>query len=93
MDMRFEIWDIRNKYKLGLHKRLLRESVKYRLELVRVQESRWDKGGSGQVDNNVEKEVKIINYRQDFWYTKEQYETLESSFLVSVGRRMSYIQP
>ena len=37
-----------NKYKSGSHKRLIRESVKYRLELVRVQESRWDKSGSEQ---------------------------------------------
>jgi len=28
MEMRFEIWDIKNKYKSGSHKRLLRESVK-----------------------------------------------------------------
>jgi len=27
--------------------------------------------------SSVEKEVKIINYKQDFWYTKELYETLE----------------
>jgi hypothetical protein len=61
MEMRFEIWDIKDKYKSGSHKRLLRESVKYGLELVRVQESRWDKGDSEQADHIVEKEVKIIN--------------------------------
>jgi hypothetical protein len=61
MDMRFEIWDIKNKYKSGSHKKLLRESVKYTLEFVRMQVSRWDKGGSEQADHIVEKEVKIIN--------------------------------
>jgi hypothetical protein len=61
MDTIFENWDMNNKYKSGSHKRLIRESVKYRLELVTVEESKWDKSGS------EEKQVKIINYRQDFW--------------------------
>jgi hypothetical protein len=51
MDTIFETLDMNNKYKPGSHNRLIRESVKYRLELVRVQESKWDKDGSEQADH------------------------------------------
>jgi len=41
---------------------------------VGVQEVRWDKGGNVRAGNynfSMEKEIKIINWEQDFMYTTE----------------------
>jgi hypothetical protein len=49
-----------------------RELVKYKFDLVGVQEVRWDKGGTVRAgDYNffpMGKETKI-NWEQNFWYT------------------------
>ena len=51
-----------------------RELARYKLDLVDVQEVRWDKGGTvraGDYIFSMEKEMKIISWEQDFLYTKE----------------------
>jgi exonuclease III len=44
MDMRFGTWNVRSLYRSGSLKMVGRELGKYKLDLVGVQEVRWDKG-------------------------------------------------
>jgi hypothetical protein len=46
MDRRFGNRNVKMWYRSGSMKTVIRESVKYKLELMRVQELRWDKGGT-----------------------------------------------
>ena len=43
--MRFGTWNVRNLYRSGSHTAKAREFARYKLDLVGVQEVRWDKGG------------------------------------------------
>jgi hypothetical protein len=47
MDMRFGTWNVRSLYRSGSLKTVARVLGKYKLDLVGVQEVRWDKGGRG----------------------------------------------
>jgi exonuclease III len=51
MDMRFGTWNVRSLYRSGSFKKVARELGKYKLDLVGVQEVRWDKGGTEQADD------------------------------------------
>jgi exonuclease III len=44
MDIRFGTWNVRSLYRAGSLKTVARELVKYKLDLVGVQEVRWEKG-------------------------------------------------
>jgi exonuclease III len=44
MDMRFGTWNVSSLYRSGSLKTVARELGKYKLDLVGVQEVRWDKG-------------------------------------------------
>jgi exonuclease III len=44
--MRFETWDVRSLYRSGSLMTVARELARYKLDLVGVQEVRWDKGGT-----------------------------------------------
>jgi exonuclease III len=46
MDMRFGTWNIRNLYRAGSLMTVLRELSRYRLDLVGVQEVRWEGSGT-----------------------------------------------
>jgi exonuclease III len=46
MILRFGTWNVRNLYRSGSFKTVARELGKYKLDLVGVQEVRWDKGGA-----------------------------------------------
>ena len=51
-----------------------RELARYKLDLVGMQEVRWDKGGTVRAGNiifSIEKEMKIVRCEQDFLYTTE----------------------
>jgi hypothetical protein len=45
-DMRFGTWDVRSLYRSGSLTSVARELARYTLDLVGVQEDRWDKWGS-----------------------------------------------
>ena len=45
-DVRFDTWNVRSLYRLGSCKTVGRELVRYKLDLVVVQEIKWDKGGT-----------------------------------------------
>jgi len=44
--MRFGTWNVRNLYRAGSLTAVAREFAGYKLDLVGVQEVRWDKGGT-----------------------------------------------
>jgi exonuclease III len=44
--MRFRTWNVRSLYRSGSLKTVSGELAKYKLDLVGVQEVRWDKGGT-----------------------------------------------
>jgi hypothetical protein len=51
-----------------------KELARYKLDVVGVQEVRWDKGSTvraGDYSFSTAKEMKIINWEQDFLYTRE----------------------
>jgi hypothetical protein len=43
-DMRFRTWNVRSLYRAGLLRTVAEEISKYKLDLVGVQEVRWDRG-------------------------------------------------
>jgi hypothetical protein len=45
MDMRFGMWNVRNLYRAGSLMTVVKEISKYKLDLVGVQEVRWNRGG------------------------------------------------
>jgi hypothetical protein len=49
--MRFITWSARGLYGSGSLKTVSRELAKYKLDLVGVQEVRWDKGGTEPADD------------------------------------------
>jgi exonuclease III len=49
--MRFGTWDVRSLYRIGSFKTVARELGKYRLDLVGVQEVRWEKGGTERAED------------------------------------------
>jgi hypothetical protein len=51
MDMRFGIWNVRSLYRSGSLKSVARELGKYKLDLMGVQEVRWDKGGTERAED------------------------------------------
>jgi hypothetical protein len=46
MDMRFGLWNLRSLYRVGSRMTVLRKLSKYNLDLVRVQEVRWEGSGT-----------------------------------------------
>jgi exonuclease III len=46
MDMRFGTWNVRSLYRAGSQKTVSRELARYKLDLVGVQEARWEGGGT-----------------------------------------------
>jgi hypothetical protein len=46
MDMRFGMWNVRKLYRAGSLMTVVKEILKYKLDLVGVQEIRWDRGGT-----------------------------------------------
>jgi exonuclease III len=51
MDMRFGTLNVRSLYRSGSLKTVAREVGKYKLDLVCVQEVRWDKGGTERAED------------------------------------------
>jgi len=73
--MTFGTWNVRSVYRAGSITAAARELLRYKLDLVDVQEVRWDKGGTATAGDynffSMEKEIKIINWEEDFLYTTE----------------------
>jgi len=72
--MRFGTWIAGSLYRTGSLTAVARELAKYKLDLVGVQEVRWDKGGTVRAwDYNFfcGTVTKIINWEKRFLYTTE----------------------
>jgi exonuclease III len=62
--MRFGMWNVRSLYRAGSFKTVARELGKYKLDLVGVQEVRWEKGalkGQRIIRFSMESGMKIIS--------------------------------
>jgi hypothetical protein len=51
MDMRFGTWNFRSLYRIGSLTTVARELGKYKLDLVGVQDVRWEKGGTERAED------------------------------------------
>jgi hypothetical protein len=51
--MRFGTWDVRSLYRIGSMKTVARELGKCKLDLVGVQEVRWEKGGTERAEDCI----------------------------------------
>jgi hypothetical protein len=49
MDIRFGTWNVRSMYMTGSLRAVVEEISKYKLDLVQVQEGRWEGGGTEPV--------------------------------------------
>ena len=68
-DTRFGTWNVMSLDRASSLTALVRELARYKLDLVGVQEVRWDKGGmlrAGGYNFFYGKDAKIINWEQDF---------------------------
>jgi hypothetical protein len=69
--MRCGIWNVRSLCRAGSLITAARELARYKLDLVGVQEVRWDKGGTVKTRDysfSLGKEMKIIRWEQGFLY-------------------------
>jgi hypothetical protein len=92
MNMKFETWNVRSLYRAGSLRAVAEETPKYNLNIMGVQEVRWDKGGTEPADE----------YTLFYWKRNGNHE-LSTSFFVKkiitlavkrvrfVSDRMSYI--
>jgi exonuclease III len=63
--MRFGTWNVRSLYRSGSLMTVARELARYTLDVVGVQEVRWDKEGTvraGDYTFSMEKEMKVTNW-------------------------------
>jgi hypothetical protein len=77
--MKFGTWSVRRLYNTGSLTTLARELARYKLDLVGVQQVRWEKGGpvrAGDYIFSMEKETNIINWEQNFLYNMVYYQQL-----------------
>jgi hypothetical protein len=52
-DMRFGTWNVRSLYRVGSPMIVVKDLPKCKLDLVRVQEIRWDRGGTEPAGENT----------------------------------------
>ena len=68
--MRFGKWNVRSLYRSGSLKTVAREFARYKLDVVGIQEVRWDKGftirSGGLKFLSMTKETKIVNWEQEY---------------------------
>jgi hypothetical protein len=70
--MRFGTWKVRSLYMVGSLTAAAREFAEHNLDLVGVQEVKWDKGGMVRVGDYIflwKRKRKITNRKQDVLYT------------------------
>jgi exonuclease III len=77
--MRFGTWNVTSLYRIGSLKTVVRELGKCKLDLVGVQEVRWEK----DCTERAEDYTLIYGQREVFWNIRESYQQLgEWSLLV-----------
>jgi hypothetical protein len=79
MDMGFGTWNARSMYRAGVRGVVREEISKYKLDLVGVQEVRWDRGGTepaGQYIFFYWKRNQNHKLGMGFSYIRESYQQL-----------------
>jgi hypothetical protein len=64
MDMRFGLWNVKSLYRAGSLTTVSRELARYKLDLVGVQEVRWEGGGTEPARDthfSTERGMRIMN--------------------------------
>jgi hypothetical protein len=64
MDMGFGTWNVRSLYRAGSLMTVTREVARYKLDLVGVQEVRWEGGGTNLQENthfSMERGMRTMN--------------------------------
>jgi hypothetical protein len=77
MDMRFGTWNVRS---------MCKAAVKYKLDLVRVQQIRWAGGGS----EFAERGMRIMNQAEELLCIRELYQQLRGLSLLVIGCHTQY---
>jgi exonuclease III len=88
MDMRFGTWNVRSMYRAGSLKAVAEEISKCKLDLVGVQEVRWDGGSTEPAGEytlfygkgNENHELSTVS-----WYIRESYQQLKGQSLLVTG--------
>jgi len=74
-DILLGTWNVRSLYRAGSLMAAARELARYKLDLVGVQEVRWEKEGTVKAGDysffSMGKEMKIIGWEQGFLYVTE----------------------
>jgi hypothetical protein len=79
MDMRFGTWNVRSTYRAGSLTALAEEISKYKLDIVGVQEVRWDGGGTKPACEYtffMKRGMIIMKQVRGFSYIRESYQQL-----------------
>ena len=89
--MKFSTWNVRSLYRADWLIAVARELARYKLDLLGVQDFRWDKGGTVRAGDCIfihGKETKI-NWKQDFFVHHRTVSTVTES-IEFVSDRMWY---
>jgi hypothetical protein len=88
MDMRFGKWNARSLYRAGTIMRVSRKLTRYRLDLMRAQEVRWEGSGTvpaGEYTFFTERGMRIMYWVQGFLYIRESYQQSRGLSLLMIG--------
>jgi hypothetical protein len=86
--MTFVTWNVRSLYRGGSLIAVARKLARYKVDLVCVQEVRWDTDGrvrAGDYNFVMEKEMKIINWEQSSLYITELCQQLREQSVLEIG--------
>jgi hypothetical protein len=88
MEMRFGTWNVRSLYRVGSLMTVSRELPTYRLDLVGVQEVRWEGSGTvpvGEYTFFYGKGNENLELGKDILYIRESYQQLRRLSLLMIG--------
>jgi hypothetical protein len=88
MDMRFGTWNVRSMYRAGSLTVVAEEISEYKLDLVGVQEIRWDRGGTEPAGQYKLFYAKGNTNLEDFLYIRETYQQLRGQSSLAIGCRI-----
>jgi len=90
--MRFGTWNVRSLYRAGSLTAAARESARYKLDLVGVQEVSWDKGGTvrtGDYNFFLRKRKRKSSFgKRNFVH--HTLESAEESSLLAIGCHIQF---
>jgi hypothetical protein len=91
VDVRFGAPNVMSLCRAGSLTKVAREIAKYNLDLLGVQEVRWDRGGTelaGDYAFSYGNENEKLGYGQDFFRIKKSCPLLREGSLFEIGCRM-----